>query len=74
VSGNRARDGSHFGKEDGKARGVERYWQRRLRIRKLAAGRTLETACSTQDLERQSAVAHAMHEIDAITSARELDL
>ena len=69
----RSRNIPRFGSQDGDAQRVQQYRQRRLGIRKDAAGHTLETAGSTCDLKGQSTVAHPMHEIDAITSPREID-
>src|SRR5438552_1721256 len=68
----RSRDIPRFSSQDGDSQRVQQYRQRRLGIRK-DAGHTLETAGSTCDLKGQSTVAHSMHEIDAITSPREID-
>ena len=70
----RSRNIPRFGSQDGDAQRVGQYRDRRLAIRKDAAGRPLETAGSTCDLKGQSTVGHSLHEIDAITSRRDIDL
>ena len=71
-SGHRSRKLPRFGKEDGVVKGVSQDRVRRLGQRK-DAGRILETAGSTVDLKGQRTVTHHMHEIDAITSLRQID-
>ena len=73
CSGNRSRKLPGIGKEDRVVKGVGQHRQVRLGQRK-DAGRILETAGSTSDLEGQSALCLSSREIDAILSLREIDL
>jgi len=69
-SEDRSRNHPRFGKIDGVVKGVGQDRQCRLGIHK-GAGRIVETASSTCDLQGQSTVALLSHEIYAIASLRE---
>jgi len=72
-SGNRSRKLPSLVKKDGVVKVVGQHRHCRLCVRK-GAGRILETAGPTSDLEGQSTVALIRHEIYAIVSVREFDV